>query len=527
MNLPTITSTLRLLTVGHDNGQSATILPIPCTSKTDRLHHQHAGIPWQDHALTVNPLSVSFTPRQPSLPVLCLSPAPLSRHRPNYPGRLCLQAGSNNNNLLYHNFSFVHSRSFIQVRQFSTDDKKKNDTNMESAEKAEEPPPAIDAHSSPTQTSDSVSSTATSQSPPNFAGIPNAPARTAAELAKIRQNFAAYEATMKKVAEQWNTGDLLSVYSIVALIVIIVTSPFVIRYVRVVSLYVRVATTTKGFFLGTGDDFLIHFPSSTSIVLIHTSHMRRSDSTYEDLDPEDPVTDLAAMIRGEYFGPEDGDAMSESGRSSLGLDRIVADLLKSPQVEQAVMHLVTQVIQAPQFKRACQALLKELWKDLVEDEETLKQVVHLLQNAIQDEKIKEAAIQLVMEVFGDDLVLEELVALVQRLGVEKQVQQATQALLVESAHNALNDPEILDHSMEFATDVVGDDVVQQTAGEALYNTLSYAVRPTLSVCESHMMCKKWYMATRVFTEEGHFSHSSLCLQQFCRFWGWDSFPCQL
>jgi hypothetical protein len=60
---------------------------------------------------------------------------------------------------------------------------------------------------------------------------------------------------------------------------------------------------------------------------------------------------------------------------------------------------------------------------------------------------------------------------------------ATQALLVESAHNALNDPEILDHSMEFATDVVGDDVVQQTAGEALYNTLSYAIRPTLSVCK--------------------------------------------
>ena len=37
--------------------------------------------------------------------------------------------------------------------------------------------------------------------------------------------------------------------------------------------------------------------------------------------------------------------------------------------------------------------------------------------------------------------------------------------------------------MEFATDVVGDDAVQRTAGEALYNTLSYAVRPTLSVCK--------------------------------------------
>jgi hypothetical protein len=58
---------------------------------------------------------------------------------------------------------------------------------------------------------------------------------------------------------------------------------------------------------------------------------------------------------------------------------------------------------------------------------------------------------------------------------------STQALLTESTHKALNDPEILDHSMEFATDVVGDDVVQRTSGEALRNTVTYAVRPGVSV----------------------------------------------
>lgn len=63
-----------------------------------------------------------------------------------------------------------------------------------------------------------------------------------------------------------------------------------------------------------------------------------------------------------------------------------------------------------------------------------------------------------------------------------QVRLATQTLLTESAHQALNDPEILDHSMEFATDVVGDDVVQRTSGEALRNTVSYAVRPSVSAC---------------------------------------------
>jgi hypothetical protein len=127
------------------------------------------------------------------------------------------------------------------------------------------------------------------------------------------------------------------------------------------------------------------------------------------------------------------------------------------------------------------------------------------------------------------------VVLVQRLGVEKQVQDATQALLVESAHNALNDPEILDHSMEFATDVVGDDVVQQTAGEALYNTLSYAIRPTLSVCEFtpsivNMPCLCVEKTSRSLTVV--FPSALICrfllslpthFQQFYRFWVWGLF----
>lgn len=66
---------------------------------------------------------------------------------------------------------------------------------------------------------------------------------------------------------------------------------------------------------------------------------------------------------------------------------------------------------------------------------------------------------------------------------------ATQLLLTQSAHNALNDPEILDHSMEFATDVVGDDVVQRSAGEALRNSLSYAVQPGISIGENFFACR--------------------------------------
>lgn len=67
--------------------------------------------------------------------------------------------------------------------------------------------------------------------------------------------------------------------------------------------------------------------------------------------------------------------------------------------------------------------------------------------------------------------------------IKKKVLDASRAHLTESDHKALNDSEILDHSMEFTTDVVGDDVVQRTSGEALRNTVTYAVRPSFSACE--------------------------------------------
>ena len=278
-------------------------------------------------------------------------------------------------------------------------------------------------------------------------------------VSSVRTNVGSAEATIKRAVEELSTGDLLSVYGIVFLIVIIAAAPRVIRYLR-------------------ASDW--------------------DENQY--VDPEDPVIDLARMIREEYlaivnrYKDEEDNGNKEnieddkkSSGGTLGLDRIVADLLNSSQIQEATTNLVTKIIQSSQFKTACNILLKELLKDLLDDPDTLKQVIHLLQNAIADQKIKEAAVQLATDIFGDDRVQDELITLVQRLGTEKEVQIATQALLIESTHNALNDPEILDHSMEFATDVVGDDIVQQTAGEALYNTMSYAFRPTLSVCEFNVL----------------------------------------
>lgn len=173
----------------------------------------------------------------------------------------------------------------------------------------------------------------------------------------------------------------------------------------------------------------------------------------------------------------DGDINNKAVRNTVD---VVSDILNSDALQRAISSLLSRVIESKQFQAACQQLLKKLWNDLVNDPETLQQVVHLLNKAIQNPEIRKSVHRLILELINDEEIYQELTALLVRLGEEPEVCDATKALLTESAHRALNDPEILDHSMEFATDVVGDDVVQRTSGEALRNTVSYAVKPGLS-----------------------------------------------
>jgi hypothetical protein len=122
---------------------------------------------------------------------------------------------------------------------------------------------------------------------------------------------------------------------------------------------------------------------------VYTRQTRQSDNTYEDLEPEDSVMDMAKIVRQEFPGMFHGGDRGESSATSSSTTTlggsIVAELLKSPQIQQVLSNLVSQNFQSSEFKTTVQVLMKELWTDLVEDPETLKQVIHLLQYTIQDE----------------------------------------------------------------------------------------------------------------------------------------------
>jgi hypothetical protein len=209
-------------------------------------------------------------------------------------------------------------------------------------------------------------------------------------------------------------------------------------------------------------------------------YMRRSDNNYDEPYTDDQVVDMARIVKRDFLDKiSEGEGLEDKGV----VHSVIADVLSSKSLQEQAAKFVVTIASSEEVKAACQKLLKDLWNDLVKDPETTAQVIFLLNAAIQNEDIRLAVKTLVLAIVEDEEVLEELVRLLQKLGQDQDVLDATKTLLTESTHNALNDPEILDHSMEFAADVVGDDVVQRTAGEALRNTLSYAVQPGMSLCE--------------------------------------------
>mmetsp|Transcript_34002 Transcript_34002/g.71575 ORF Transcript_34002/g.71575 Transcript_34002/m.71575 type:complete len:479 (+) Transcript_34002:91-1527(+) len=224
--------------------------------------------------------------------------------------------------------------------------------------------------------------------------------------------------------------------------------------------------------------------------------MKNSTHTDDDIPVDDPVEHSVKILMDSIRNTnQPGETQSSSSSSSSfnvnkkvsitspeeDAKRILTDLLASENIRTTASRIASSVIQSPPFQNACVVLVKNIWSDLANDPETTAQLTTLVTTVLQNEKMYAAVKALVLQLVNDEEVYRELTKLVVKVGGEQEVLDATQKLLTESAHKTLNDPNVLDHSMEFATEVVGDDVVQRTGGEALRNTVGYAVQLSGSV----------------------------------------------
>ena len=213
---------------------------------------------------------------------------------------------------------------------------------------------------------------------------------------------------------------------------------------------------------------------------------KHSDYYEDDLvvvDYSEDVSILTKQVLDYVHELHQGDEDEEKNVLVNGAADIVSKVLLTDVVQQSLQSLVLRVLQSPEVRESASTFLKSLFHELLQDPNTLHQIITVLHNAIQHPSIKQSLIDLVMDITQDDSVKLSLQKLLERLGKDEDVVYATQTLLVTSAHKTLNDPEILDHTMEFAANIVGDDVVQRTSGEALRNAIRFSVTPDIHTRE--------------------------------------------
>jgi hypothetical protein len=212
--------------------------------------------------------------------------------------------------------------------------------------------------------------------------------------------------------------------------------------------------------------------------------MKKSKNSYEDFVGDDEFTNLMQVFqeyRKEVLNTEESSITNSSINGSNPMISLVIDICKqvidNPDVQQSLQSLVVRILKSPSVQEALQDLSLETSTKLLQDQELQKHVIQLFQGVLADEKFQSSAVKLLVSLLQDETFQAELINMIVRIGQNEKVVEATKALLTESAHKTLVDPEILDHSMEFAADVVGDDFVQRTSGEALWNTISYSIQP--------------------------------------------------
>lgn len=259
---------------------------------------------------------------------------------------------------------------------------------------------------------------------------PESPPPTNSISERVTERAHQIEERVKQVVQDLTVGDQVTVLVIVTLFALILSGPIVLRY----------------------------------------RQRRREESHLTD----DSVDELAALLDSVRKAED-----NEQSQSSAVVHSILRDVLNNQGLQRAAQEFVLRLFQSEEVQAALRRLVAQQFQDLVNDPETLVQIRRLLQLALQDTHVIEAAKQLVLQIVEDEQVKQAVLQLVDKVAKTESVKASTQAVLTNAAQGALTDPAILEQSRSLATDVVGDDVVQRTAGEALRTAVRHAVTPVV------------------------------------------------
>lgn len=151
-----------------------------------------------------------------------------------------------------------------------------------------------------------------------------------------------------------------------------------------------------------------------------------------------------------------------------------------PETRDALLQLTNYVLQHPDSLKEVTKLFKKMIEDLSSDAETIAQFGNLFAAAAQEPAFVASVKLLLVQLGKDPELFSLLVTLLTAVAADPSVVQTTQNLVKSSTQTVLSDHQIINRSKEFVADVMGDDMLQKEGGDALWKSVSHALKPGLT-----------------------------------------------
>ena len=153
--------------------------------------------------------------------------------------------------------------------------------------------------------------------------------------------------------------------------------------------------------------------------------------------------------------------------------------VETPETQKALLDLTLHVLEHPETLSQVVRLLSDAINVLHQDPKAAAQLGELLGSALQTEEVQSAVFLILERISADPGMQQVFSDLFVAVLANPEVATATNALFENAGSKAFESPLLLNQSREFVVEVVGDDRLQSKGGQALINSVSHAVRPSL------------------------------------------------
>ncbi|CAM9895236.1 unnamed protein product [Laminaria digitata] len=148
----------------------------------------------------------------------------------------------------------------------------------------------------------------------------------------------------------------------------------------------------------------------------------------------------------------------------------------NPETQAAVMSLALYVLQHPETLAETHVLAKKLVQAVLDSPDTVEQVTDMAVRVMANPRFRQGVSTLVVALGESEEVFDAASQLAASVFQDPNIEDMLTAILSASSHKVLEDEQVFDHSKEFVAQVMGDDAVQRSGGDALWVTVRHALQ---------------------------------------------------